>query len=503
MLRRVLNLLNHSIFGRTVGSLSCVVGLLCYALSSSFKSLFGEWNPTKIVLYIILSSIISVVVFAANSRVSVVSKLKPHVQFLVLMLTSLYSFFADRSMKGKPDTWSVVSSVAFALTSLCLSWQIKPGFDVGMFSFFLGCVTVQLMKIRLIFILVAAGVCYPLVVLRSYSESQSENEDSSAEESVEIRIDDANRASFGMGQDKSGQISPRRTVRNVSPSPPPSTLFTQDDDDANRASFVMGQDKAGQINPRRRVRNARSHRSGKGGSSSSDPLLARLPAHGNKSFEILPKVAATEQFLSDLQKQEKRQRLQQERLRLQEQQLERMQMERLWLQEQQLQPHHLLQQLERKQLDRLQMERLRLLEQQLKPHHLLQQHHLLQLESLPLLLEQPPPQEQQQPQKMRPPPPVQMERLQEQQLQPQLESLPPLLQLKSLRIEQLPPMIEQPPPQEKQEQQPLPVRRRWLRRRRPQPAAEAEAEAATAAAGICTREELLPQPAAHAFEKND
>ncbi|KAK4278682.1 hypothetical protein QN277_016497 [Acacia crassicarpa] len=151
MLRRVLNPLYHSIFGRTVGSLSCVVGLLFYALSSSFKSLFGERNPIKIVLYIILSSIISVVVlFEAKSRVPLVSKLKPHVEFLVLMLlTSLYSFFTDQSMKGKPDTRSVVSSVAFALTSLCLLRKIKPGFDVGLFSFFLGCVTVQLIKIHL------------------------------------------------------------------------------------------------------------------------------------------------------------------------------------------------------------------------------------------------------------------------------------------------------------------------------------------------------------------
>ncbi|KAK4278681.1 hypothetical protein QN277_016496 [Acacia crassicarpa] len=451
MLRHVLDLLNHSIFVRTVGSLSCVVGLLCYALSSSFKFLFGEWNPTKIVLYIILSSIISVgVLFEAKSRVSFVSKLKPHVQFLVLMLTSLYSFFADRSAKGKPDTWSVVSSGAFALTSLCLSRQIKPGFDVGLFSFFLGCVTVQLMKARLIFILVAAGFCYPLVILRSYSEWQSENGDSSAEESVEIRIDDANRASSVMGQDKSGQISPRRRVRNVSPSPspPPSTLFTEDDDDANRASFVIGYDKAGQTNPRRRGRIARNRRSGKGGFSSNDPLLARPPAHGNKSFEILPKVAATEQFPSDLLKQETRQQLQ-----LQEQQLERLQIERLWLQEQLLQQD--------RRMERLQQE---------------------QLESLQLPLDKPPPQEQQ------------MRRLQEQQLQPhhllQLKSLPLLLQLKSLPL-----LLEQPPRQEKQQprqekqqplqeqQLPLPLRRRQLRRRRPQPAAEAEA--ATAAADIC------------------
>ncbi|KAI9074864.1 hypothetical protein K1719_043172 [Acacia pycnantha] len=118
--------------------------------------------------YIILSSMIIVVVlFEAKSRVSVVSKLKPHVEFLVLMLTSLYSFFADRSTKGKPDTWSVVSSVAFALTSLS--------------------------------VFIAANQAWVRFVLGSYSESQSENGDSSAEESVVIRIDDddANRMTAG------------------------------------------------------------------------------------------------------------------------------------------------------------------------------------------------------------------------------------------------------------------------------------------------------------------
>ncbi|KAK4278691.1 hypothetical protein QN277_016504 [Acacia crassicarpa] len=321
-LRRVLNWLNDSIFGRTIGSLSCVVGLLCYTLSSSFESLFGEWNPTTIVFHIILSSIISVVVvfevviiFVAKSRDSIVSKSKPHVQFLVLMLTSLYSFFADRYTKGRPDTWSVVSSVAFALASLCLSRQIKPGFDVGLFGFFLGRVTVQLMKIHLIFILVAAGFCYPLVVLKTYSESQLENGESSAQELKEILIHNKNRASFGMGQDKKTSENGDSSAEGI------------DDDDGNRASFGMGQDKAGQITHRRHAgnvspspspspspsalltqdddRSARS-RSGKGGSSSSsnDPLLARLPANGSKSFEKFPEAADTEQFLSDLQERE-------------------------------------------------------------------------------------------------------------------------------------------------------------------------------------------------------
>ncbi|KAI9078267.1 hypothetical protein K1719_039769 [Acacia pycnantha] len=119
--------------------------------------------------------------------------------FLLSPPSSLYSFFAERSKEGKADTWSVVSSVAFALTFLCLSRQIKPDFDVGLCGFFLGHVTGQLMKIHLIFILVAASFCYPLVVLESYSESTSRNGDSSAPLNS-IRIDSRNRESLGVGQ---------------------------------------------------------------------------------------------------------------------------------------------------------------------------------------------------------------------------------------------------------------------------------------------------------------
>ncbi|KAJ7949022.1 Exocyst subunit exo70 family protein [Quillaja saponaria] len=36
---------------RIVGFVSSIVGFICYALSSSFKQLVGEWNPWKIVIY--------------------------------------------------------------------------------------------------------------------------------------------------------------------------------------------------------------------------------------------------------------------------------------------------------------------------------------------------------------------------------------------------------------------------------------------------------------------
>ncbi|KAE9615120.1 putative transcription factor WRKY family [Lupinus albus] len=38
---------------RIVGFISSFIGLLCYALSSSFKHLFGEWNLLKIIVYTI------------------------------------------------------------------------------------------------------------------------------------------------------------------------------------------------------------------------------------------------------------------------------------------------------------------------------------------------------------------------------------------------------------------------------------------------------------------
>ena len=94
---------------------------------------------------------------------------KAHVVFLVLMLTSLYSVFYDETVDGKPDALSIISSGAFALMSLSLSSQIKLGFELGMSSFFLGCFTVQLLKVNFMLTPAAVVFCYLVIVVRSHS----------------------------------------------------------------------------------------------------------------------------------------------------------------------------------------------------------------------------------------------------------------------------------------------------------------------------------------------
>ncbi|KAL4299740.1 hypothetical protein HN51_050421 [Arachis hypogaea] len=166
--------LNQKRLWRFVGFMSSVNGFLCYAKSSSFKRLFGEWNLLKIILYTLLSFSISIIMlFPKKYRISRSFLLKAYVGVLVLLLTSLYSFFYDKSNNGKPDLLGIFSSASFALMSLSLSWQIDLGFEAELLSFFLGCLTVQLMKINLMFSIVAAIFCYSLMILRSKSESQS------------------------------------------------------------------------------------------------------------------------------------------------------------------------------------------------------------------------------------------------------------------------------------------------------------------------------------------
>lgn len=46
------------------------------------------------------------------------------------MLTSLYSYFYDKSVNGKPDTLSIVSYAAIASMSLCFSRKIELGFEM-------------------------------------------------------------------------------------------------------------------------------------------------------------------------------------------------------------------------------------------------------------------------------------------------------------------------------------------------------------------------------------
>jgi len=153
---------------RFVGFGSSVIGLVCYALSSSFNYLFGDWNLLKIFLYSAFSFIICLVIlFAKKLQHSRSLRFKAHSAFLVLTLTSVYSFFFDKVMNGKPDAYSLISCAAFAIMSLSLSRQTQCGFEIDLLYFFLGCLIVQLMKIKLQLFILGAGFSYCLIILRS------------------------------------------------------------------------------------------------------------------------------------------------------------------------------------------------------------------------------------------------------------------------------------------------------------------------------------------------
>lgn len=111
---------------RYVGFVSTIVGLLCYGLSSSFNSLFGEWSLLKIFLYSVFSLFICLwSLFPKVWQYSTSLRLKAHLAFLVLTITSVYSYFADKVVNRKPDAYSLISSAAFAIVSLSLSRQTE------------------------------------------------------------------------------------------------------------------------------------------------------------------------------------------------------------------------------------------------------------------------------------------------------------------------------------------------------------------------------------------
>ncbi|KAG4382958.1 hypothetical protein AAZX31_14G184800 [Glycine max] len=153
---------------RYVGFVSTILGLLCYGLSSSFNSLFGEWSLLKIFLYSVFSLFICLwSLFPKVWQYSTSLRLKAHLAFLVLTITSVYSYFADKVVNRKPDAYSLISSAAFAIVSLSLSRQTECGFEVDFLYFFLGCLIVQLLKIKLALVIVGVGFSYALIILRS------------------------------------------------------------------------------------------------------------------------------------------------------------------------------------------------------------------------------------------------------------------------------------------------------------------------------------------------
>ncbi|KAJ1437545.1 Exocyst complex component Exo70 [Sesbania bispinosa] len=180
MLTQILRWLMQSEVWRFIGFGSAVVGLLCYALSSSFNHIFGQWTLLKIFLYNVFSfTLCLMILFAKTWQRSRSLRFKAHSALLVLTITSVYSFFSDKVMNGKPDAYSLISSGAFATMSLSLSRQTQCGFEADVLYFFLGCLIVQLMKIKLQLVIVGVGFSYSLIILRSSfssTDAASQNE---------------------------------------------------------------------------------------------------------------------------------------------------------------------------------------------------------------------------------------------------------------------------------------------------------------------------------------
>ncbi|XP_028804873.1 uncharacterized protein LOC114759785 [Neltuma alba] len=193
---RIPSPLIHRKLWRFLGLFSSLVGLICYALSSSFRQLFGEWNSFKLIIYCVVSlCITSLFLFSQKLRLSRSFLLKVHLGFLVLMITTFYSFFSDKSVRGKPDIFSLISCASFSLMSLSLSKHTNLGFEGDLLTFFLGCLTVQLMKVHLMLGFLAAIFCYFIIVLRSRPcPNQSQIEATQAQDhqsvsQIEMEID--------------------------------------------------------------------------------------------------------------------------------------------------------------------------------------------------------------------------------------------------------------------------------------------------------------------------
>ena len=155
---------------RFVGVGSAVVGLICYALSSSFNHLFGDWSSLKIFLYSAFSSIISLaILFPKVWQHLRIFQYRTQVPYLVWTSTTVYSFFLDKAAKGKPDAYSLISCVAFAMMSLSLLRQTRHvrqirHVSMDLMYFFMGALVVRLMEIKLFLCFVGIGFGYILIV---------------------------------------------------------------------------------------------------------------------------------------------------------------------------------------------------------------------------------------------------------------------------------------------------------------------------------------------------
>ncbi|KAL2317429.1 hypothetical protein Fmac_031305 [Flemingia macrophylla] len=143
-----------------------IIGMLCFALSSTFNDIFGKWRRWKIFLYVIFCSIICLaVLFTKAWPPSTSLSLEVHVGFLLLMITSVYSFYFDKLVKVNPDAYCLASFAAFAIMSVGLSRLIHFGFGVDLLYYFSGILTVQLMKIKFWLFIVGGSFSFSLIKL--------------------------------------------------------------------------------------------------------------------------------------------------------------------------------------------------------------------------------------------------------------------------------------------------------------------------------------------------
>ncbi|KAL1335492.1 hypothetical protein AAHE18_11G251200 [Arachis hypogaea] len=126
---------------RVVSVGSTVVGLLCYAYSTNFIHIFGEWNWWKIFLYILFSCLACLAVFFHEAWNIISQQHEGLSKFLVLTSSTVFLVFSDRARNGESDAYGVISYVAFAVMSLGCSFT-------ELLTTFTGALIVQLMEIN-------------------------------------------------------------------------------------------------------------------------------------------------------------------------------------------------------------------------------------------------------------------------------------------------------------------------------------------------------------------
>ncbi|TKY59279.1 exocyst complex component EXO70B [Spatholobus suberectus] len=170
---------------RLIGFVAGLVGFICYGVSSPFNKLFnyGYLGFFVVVIYCAGGAFVCCLMLCTttwcitNKTVS-----KALVLFVVLMVTSVYSYFLDETEGNTKEkvgskVLNLVSCGAFSLMSLSLSRLTGLGFESGVFSFFLASFVVAVMKLNWKFVFAAAPFCFILVMIHTCTDSQRKTGD--------------------------------------------------------------------------------------------------------------------------------------------------------------------------------------------------------------------------------------------------------------------------------------------------------------------------------------